>query len=332
MKVAILGPGAVGSYLACKLAQRDHAIVVLARGERAAAIREHGIKMQRKDGDALQVRPSVVESAADLGAPDVAFVSVKSYSVSALAPALEAVGRTGSLIVFVQNGIPWWYFADRAGDGGSTLLDPRGRIAAAVAMERVVGCVTYVNVQNVGPGLANHAGDDTFILGRPDGKVDAPLQRLVAAMVEAGIGARVSDDLRREIWVKLWGNLAFNPISALTGATMDKIIAEPETRPLVVAMMREAEAVAAKGGIRFPMTIEQRLEVASRAGAFKTSMLQDLEAGRPLEIDAIIGAVSEYGKRAGVPTPSVDLVLGLLRQKARIRGLLQAADGGASSS
>ncbi|MCC7272312.1 MAG: 2-dehydropantoate 2-reductase [Alphaproteobacteria bacterium] len=320
MRIAVLGPGAVGSYLACMMGRRDHAVTVLARGERAAAIRAHGIRMQRKDGEALQVRPAVAEGPEGLGAPDVAFICVKAYSVPALVPALAALSRAGSEIVFVQNGIPWWYLAEPAGDGGSA-LDPGGAIAAAVAADRVIGCVTYVNVRNAGPGLADHAGDDTFALGRPDGRLDAALERIVAAMVDAGIAARAGDQIRRDIWVKLWGNLAFNPISALTGATMDKIIAEPDTRPLVMAMMREAQALAAAGGIAFPLTIDQRLEVASRAGAFKTSMLQDLEAGRQLEIDAIIGAVSEYGRRVGVPTPSVDIVLGLVRQKARELGL-----------
>lgn len=319
MKIAVLGPGAVGSYVACMMGRHGHAVTVLARGKRASAIRDQGIRMQRKDSSELHVKPTVVEDAGSIGSPNAAFVCVKAYSLPALVPALAAVARTGAPIVFVQNGIPWWYLAAHAGE--STLLDPGGAIAAAVPRDCVVGCVTYVNVQNAGPGVANHVSDDTFVLGRPGGTVDATLQTIVDAMVDAGIQARASDNVRGDIWVKLWGNLAFNPISALTGATMDRIIAEPETRPLVMAMMGEAQAVAAKAGIVFPMTIEQRLEVAARAGAFRTSMLQDLEAGRPLEIDAIVGAVAEHGRRAGVPTPNIDVVLGLIRQKARGLGL-----------
>ncbi|MGE0719371.1 MAG: 2-dehydropantoate 2-reductase [Alphaproteobacteria bacterium] len=320
MKFTILGPGAVGCYLAGMLGRRGHEISVLARGARAAAIRTDGIRLTRKDeAGTTVVRPAVVEAPDALGAPDAAFVCVKAYSVPMLVPALAALSRAGTTIVFVQNGIPWWYLASAAGEGSA--LDPGGAIAAAVAPERVVGCVTYVNARNAGPGIIEHVGDDTFVLGRPNGAEDATLAGIVAAMADAGIAARASTELRRDIWLKLWGNLAFNPISALTGATMDKIIAEPDTRPLVMAMMREAQALVGADGIQFPLTIEQRLEIGAKAGAFKTSMLQDLEAGRPLEIDAIIGAVSEYGRRLGVATPAIDTVLGLIRQKARGLGL-----------
>lgn len=317
MKIGIIGAGAVGGYLAGMLARKGHDITVLARGERASVIRERGILLTRKDGGDCQVRPRVVERPDQLGGCETTFVCLKAYSLPDVAPDLGPLCRDQNRVVFVQNGLPWWYFADA---GGSALLDPGGKIAAAVPLRHVVGCVTYVNVRNAGPGRADHVSDDTFILGKPDGAPDAPLGALVALMTEAGIAARASDNLRREIWVKLWGNIAFNPISALTGATMDRIIAEPATRPTVIAMMEEAQAVAAKRGIDFDMTIAQRLEIAARAGAFKTSMLQDLEAGRPLEIDAIIGAVAEHGKRIGMATPTIDIVLGLIRQKAQGRG------------
>lgn len=320
MKVAILGAGAVGCYLAAMLGHRGHAIVVLARGPRADSIRANGIAMKRKDGTALQVQPGVADDTAALGRPDMALVCVKGYSVPELASALATLDRAGAPIVFVQNGIPWWYLAE-PGSGQATLLDPEGRIAAGVTPQRTIGCVTYVNAQNAGSGLVNHMGDDTFILGRPDGTIDGVLQTIVAAMTESGIAARASDAIRRDIWVKLWGSLAFNPISSLTGATMDRIIAEPDTRPLVMGMMAEAQALARRDGIEFPMTVDQRLEIASRAGAFKTSMLQDLEAGRRLEIDAIIGAVAAHARRLGVPTLQIDTVLGLLRQRARGLGL-----------
>lgn len=316
MKIAVLGAGAVGSYLACMMGQRDHEIVILARGARASAIRGQGITMERKSGTSLRLTPIVAEDAGKLGTPDIAFVCVKAYSVPALATVLAKLSLSDVPIVFVQNGIPWWYLSEHTGRGEPTLLDPGGKLAESVARSCILGCVTYVNVQNITPVHVKHVGDNTFILGRLNGKTDQALENTIGAMIEAGIEARASDDLRRDIWVKLWGNLAFNPISALTGATMDKIIASPDTRPLVMAMMGEAQALAAKGGIEFPMTIDERLAVAAQAGAFKTSMLQDAEAGRPMEIDAIIGAVSEYGKLMGVDTPSVDIVLGLLRQKA----------------
>jgi 2-dehydropantoate 2-reductase len=316
MRIAVVGAGAVGSYLATMLAGGGHDIAVLARGARAAAIRDIGISMQRKDGRVLEARPVVSDDPAVLGPQDAVFVTVKAYSVPELAPVLPALCGAAGRVVFVQNGLPWWYFAD-----GSELLDPGGRLSSAVPLERVIGCVTYVNVRSVGPGRADHAGDDTFILGRPDGSDDRVVEGLVEAMGKKGIAARASDNLRREIWVKLWGSLAFNPLSALTLTTMDKIIAEPDTRPIVMAMMNEARALAASDGIDFGITVERRLELASSAGAFKTSMLQDLEAGRPLETDAIIGAVAEHARNRGVPTPMVDTVLGLLRQKARALGL-----------
>jgi 2-dehydropantoate 2-reductase len=315
MKIGIVGAGAVGGYLACMLARTGHDIAVLARGPRAATIRDHGIALSRKDGGHCQVRPRVVEHPSQLDGCETTFVCLKAYSVAKVAPALASLCHDESRIVFVQNGLPWWYFA---GAGGSELLDPGGRIAAAIPLRHVTGCVTYVNVRNAGPGRAEHVGDDTFVLGRPDGAIDKPLERLVAAMVEAGIAARATGALRREIWIKLWGNIAFNPISALTAATMDRVIAEATTRPIVIAMMEEARAVAAKGGIDFGMSIEQRLEIAARAGAFKTSMLQDVEAGRRLEIDAIIGAVAEHGRRVGIATPTIDVVLGLIRQKGQV--------------
>jgi 2-dehydropantoate 2-reductase len=215
-------------------------------------------------------------------------------------------------VVFVQNGIPWWYAAASAGDR----LDPGGRIAATVPMDRVVGCVAYANVRNLGPGRAEHVADDTFILGQPDGRIAPALEAVAAVLRAAGVEARLTEAIQREIWLKLWGNLAFNPISALTGATMDRIIAEDATRPIVIAMMQEARLVAERLGVTFETTIEQRLATASRAGAFKTSMLQDVEAGRPLEIDAILGAVADAARRTGIATPTIDVVLGLITQKA----------------
>ncbi|MGF7159624.1 2-dehydropantoate 2-reductase [Rhodoligotrophos appendicifer] len=316
MKFCIIGAGAIGIFLSAHLARRGHEITVLARGARAAAIREKGVTLTADKGDGFSFRPQVAESGEALAPQDVVLVCVKGYSVPDIAATLQPLMQGTTQAVFVQNGLPWWYF----GETGSQSLDPGGRIAAAVPLERTIGCVTYANVRNSGLGEAHHVSDNTFILGRPDGHSDPALGAIIEALAEAGIGARISDRIRTEIWLKLWGNLAFNPLSALTGATMDEII-ERETRPLVIAMMTEARDVAASQGIVFETSLEKRLATALLAGKFRTSMLQDLEAGRRLEIDAIIGAVAELARSVRVETPAIDMVLGLIRQKARLLGL-----------
>ncbi|WP_137391143.1 ketopantoate reductase family protein [Rhodoligotrophos defluvii] len=317
MKICIIGAGAIGVFLAARLGRLGHEIAVVARGERAAAIRDKGIVLSSADGHPIHQRPGVAERTEALGLQDYVLVTVKGYSVPETAEILELLVRAGTQVVFVQNGLPWWYFA---GEGSSVgeMLDPGGRLAVAVPRDNTIGCVTYANVRNTGLGEAHHVSDSTFILGRPDGRQDAALKRLAAAMADAGIDARVTADIRKEVWTKLWGNLAFNPISALTGAAMDEIILSPETRPLVIAMMSEARAVAEQTGVRFDMTVEERLAKAALAGAFRTSMLQDLEAGRRLEIDAIIGAVAALARDVGMATPSIDVILGLIRQKAKV--------------
>ncbi len=321
IRICIIGAGAIGSYIACRLANVGATTVVLARGARAAAIRERGISTTFQDGRTVSVSPTVVETAEALDAQDYILVCVKAFAVTEATASLVEKLHNGSRIVFIQNGIPWWFTADKRDDRVTELLDPGRRLADHLPLSQVVGCVTYANVRNVAAGVAQHVSDDTFILGEPGGDVPPPLERLLGLFVEAGMDARTTEHIREEIWLKLWGSVAFNPISALTGMTMDEIINDPMTRPIVMSLMEEARSVAAKQGVIFRTSIEQRLETASKAGRFKTSMLQDLEAGRKLEIDAIIGAVSVAGRQLGIATPTVDVVLGLLRQKARGLGL-----------
>jgi 2-dehydropantoate 2-reductase len=321
MKLCIIGAGAVGSYLACKLSQAGDDVHVLARGDRLAAIRARGIRMTRATGSPVAVSPAVSDLPGDLGQQDIVLVCVKSCSVPDACRFVPPLMSEETRVVFVQNGIPWWYFAAEAGDVRFEALDPGGQIASAVPLSRTIGCVAYVNVRNDGPGMAHHVSDDTIILGQPDGRASRPLEELARSLERAGVQARVTDRIRDEIWIKLWGNLAFNPISALTGATMDEIISEPATRPVVIAMMTEARAVAGALGVSFKVSLEQRLATALGAGKFKTSMLQDVEAGRPIEIGAIVDAVIEAGRRASVSTPTIDVVAGLLHQMARIRNL-----------
>lgn len=321
IEICIIGAGAIGSYLACRLTNVDVRTVVLARGATAAAIREHGISTTFQDGCVISVSPTIVETVEALDAPDYILVCVKAFAVVDAAASVAQKLHQDSRIVFIQNGMPWWFTAQKRDDRVSELLDPGKRIVGRLPYSQILGCVTYANVSNVAAGIAQHVSGDTFVLGELGGRVTPPLQRLRDLFVEAGMDASTTENIREEIWLKLWGSVAFNPISALTGMTMDEIINDPMTRPIVMSIMEEARLVAAKQGVTIRTSIEQRLEIAAQAGRFKTSMLQDLEAGRKLEIDAIIGAVSVAGRQLDTATPTIDVILGLLHQKARRLGL-----------
>lgn len=318
MKIAIVGVGAIGSYLACKLAPTGLDLSVVVRKTHVATIREHGVAMTTGGGPTLRARPHVIDGSRS-SVQDCILVCVKAYAVPEIATSIEPLIGPDTRVAFIQNGIPWWYRIGEA--GGANPLDPGGRLAALVPLDRVIGGVAYVNVQNRGPGSAHHVSDDTYALGQPDGRMTAMLEDLAAVMRSGGISVRLTERIQQEIWLKLWGSLAFNPISALTRATMDRIIEDVTTRPIAMAMMSEARAIAERAGIGFELSIEQRLEAAARAGAFKTSMLQDLEAGRKLEIDAILGAIAAAARQVNVETPIIDTVLGLLTQKATVLGL-----------
>lgn len=317
MKCCIVGAGAIGVYLGVNLARAGHDVTVAARGKTLARLREDGMTLTTLDGAMPTVRPRIADTAFpdEAGEQDAVFVTVKGYSVPDLAPFLAVL--SGAETIFIQNGLPWWYLA---GCGDDT-LDPGGRLAAAVPASRIVGCVTYANVRNTGPGTAQHMGDDNFVLGRVDGRSDPALEEIARAMTSAGLSARISRSVARDIWIKLWGSVAFNPISALTGATLDLIAQSEETGPTVRRIMREVEAVATAMGIEFGISVDERLAQAAKAGAFRTSMLQDLDAGRRMEIDAIIGSVGALARRNGVAVPAIDTLLALIRQKARVSGL-----------
>lgn len=301
MKLCVAGLGAIGTYVAARLAAGGHPTSVLARERSAGILRRDGITLLEASGAVNKAAPDVHVAGNSPAEPqDWLIVCAKAYDVETVIRDASGLIGPDTRIVFVQNGIPWWYAAGHR---------------ELVSRDRVVACVTYANVRTLGTGHAQHVADDRFLLGQPQGAEAGDLGTLIAAMKRGRIDARHALTIEKEIWIKLWGNLAFNPISALTGATMDRIIAEPGTRPLVIAMMGEAQAIAGALGIDFGMSIAQRLEIASRAGAFKTSMLQDLEAGRRLEVDAIIGAVAGMGHAAGIATPAIDAVLGLLTQK-----------------
>jgi len=314
VRICIAGVGAIGTYLAARLTKAGADLCLLRRPGAGTSLEPCEIRLVETDKSQFRATLPIINPGTD-DPPDWIFVCTKAYDIPGIAGSLRSLVGPATEVVFVQNGLPWWMAASPG------RLDPDGALTRLLPRSRVVGAVAYANVRRTGAGEAAHAGDDRLVLGRPAGALPGALTQLVEAMRRGGIDARASEHIEAEVWGKLWGSLAFNPISALTGATLDRIVTEPDTRPLVLAMMAEGAAVAGATGIMFPLTPAARLDVAARAGAFKTSMLQDLEAGRRLESDAILGAVSDAGRDAGIATPLIDAVHGLLRQRAATLGL-----------
>jgi 2-dehydropantoate 2-reductase len=258
-----------------------------------------------------------------LGVQDFVILALKAHSVPGVLDAMKPLLGPGTAIVTAQNGVPWWYFYRHGGehDGRRVeAVDPGGRIWSTLGPERAIGCVVYVAAEIEAPGVIRHVEGDRLPLGEPSGEKTERLGALSRVLVAAGIRAPIRPDIRNDIWVKLWGNLSFNPISALTGATLEQIARDEGTRGVARAMMVEAEEIALKLGVKFPIDVDKRIAGAESVGAHKTSMLQDLELGRPMEIDALVSAVQELGRLVGVPTPAVDTVLALVRQRARLAG------------
>jgi 2-dehydropantoate 2-reductase len=274
-----------------------------------------GLRVISPDGD-FDVRPEVASDLSAVGVADVVFLGVKAHGLSALAPQLRPLLGPETVVVSTQNGIPWWYFQGQGGPlGGFHLdrVDPGGVIASAIEPDRVVGSLTYFASELVEPGVIRHTEGDRISLGEPDGTRSERVKSIASALSAAGFRCRVTTRIRHEIWVKLLGNVALNPISALTGGTLDELLSHPEGSRLVRDVMTETEAVANTLGIELPVTIDQRMAGAEKVGSHKTSMLQDLEAGRPMEIEAIVGAVVELGERLGVPMPATRAVYACAR-------------------
>jgi len=312
MKICIVGAGAIGGYLGARLALAGEHVTLIARGAHLQAIQERGLTLRSADGTTETAHPALATS--DIGAAgpqDVVVVAVKAYSLAALAPAMRALYGPETMVVPAQNGIPWWYFEKHGGpyDGYRIeSVDPDGVIAANIETERVIGCVVYIAAELAEPGIVRHVESNRFTLGELDGAKTERVQRLAQALNNAGLKAPIRPRIRSEIWLKLWGNLAFNPISALTRATLVDICQYPPTRALSRAMMIEAQAIGEKLGIEFGISVEQRIAGAEQVGAHKTSMLQDIEAGRATEIDALVGAVAELGRLTTTPTPHIDAI------------------------
>jgi 2-dehydropantoate 2-reductase len=317
MKFVVAGAGAIGAYLGAKMARAGYDVTLFARGPHCRAMQERGVRVLGPEGD-FEARPSVVDSLDAIGPADVVFLAVKAHSLSALAPRLPALFGPETTVVSMQNGIPWWYF-----EGAERLekLDPGGVIAAAIEARRVIGSIVYLSTETVEPGVIRHIEGNRITIGEPDGARTERSRAIAEAMVRSGLRAPITTHLRQEIWVKLLGNIAFNPISALTGATLAAMARDAEVSTLVRGIMTETEAVARKLGVEIPITIDQRIAGAEKVGEHKTSMLQDLEAGRPLELDAIVGAALELGERLNVAMPHACAVYAcarLLEKQRRI--------------
>ncbi|MFD1987248.1 2-dehydropantoate 2-reductase [Mesorhizobium newzealandense] len=323
MKITIFGAGAIGGYLAAKLAVAGRTeLSIVARGAHLDAIKADGLRLI-EDGQELLAPVRAAAKAEELGAQDYVVLALKAHS---LTPALDQITPLlgqDTAVVTMQNGVPWWYFHEVGGPLEGTRLnavDPGGKIWERIGPERVIGSVVYPAVEVDAPGLIRHVEGKRFSLGEPSGERSERVTQLAEEMVKAGLQVPVRDDIRSEIWVKLWGNLSFNPISALTGSTLAAIVADDGTRTLARTMMLEAQAIGESLGVRFPIAVDRRIKGAGDVGEHKTSMLQDLERGRPMEIDALVTAVQELGRLTDKPTPTIDAVLTLVRRLAVERG------------
>ncbi|AZO74358.1 MAG: 2-dehydropantoate 2-reductase [Mesorhizobium sp.] len=323
MRITVFGAGAIGGYLAAKLAIAGRTdLSIVARGAHLEAIQADGLRLI--EDDAQTVAPvRAAAKAEELGVQDYVLLALKAHS---LTPALDQIAPLLGLdtaVVTMQNGVPWWYFHGLSGPlEGARLdsVDPGGAIWQRIGPQRVIGSVVYPAVEVDAPGLIRHVEGRRFSLGEPSGEKSERVIRLAEEMVKAGLQAPVRDDIRSEIWVKLWGNLSFNPISALTGSTLAAIVADDGTRALARTMMLEAQAIGESLGVRFPIAVDRRIKGAGDVGVHKTSMLQDLERGRPMEIDALVSAVQELGRLTDRPTPAIDAVSALVKRLAVERG------------
>lgn len=322
MKVAIFGAGAIGGFLGVKLAASGVDVTFIARGPHLAAMQANGVTL-RSAGDSLTVRPRCVGSAQEAGIQDYVVVTLKAHGLPAAAASIATMMSPDSALVTGINGIPYWYFYGLDGpfrDRVVDSVDPGGKLWSVLPPAQAIGCVVYPAAEVVEPGVIVHSYGDRFTLGEPDGSRSPRVEALSRALIAAGLKAPVRPKIRDELWVKLWGNLAFNPISALTAATLDRITGDDGLRLLCRGMMLEAKAAAEALGIRFAIDVDKRIAGGAEVGAHKTSMLQDLERGRPMEIDALLGAVVELGAMVDQPMPLCRSVLALVRERARQAG------------
>ena len=315
MKICIYGAGAIGGYLGAELADAGCEVTLIARGPHLAAMRAKGLTLEI-GGERKTVQVHCTDDPAEAGEQDYVIVTLKAHSVIPIVDQMRPLLGPDTAVVTAQNGVLWWYFYGLAGELENHRLefaDPGGRIWETLGPERAIGCVVYPSCEIVEPGVVRHLDSNRFMLGEPDGSKSDRVRVLSEVMSNAGFKAPVRKKIRDDIWFKLLGNATFNPVSVLTGATLQARGTDPGVRGLIRQMMTEAQAVGAALGVRFAMDVEKRIDGGAAVGEHKTSMLQDLEAGRPLELDALVASVTELGRLVNVPTPSIDMVLALAR-------------------
>jgi 2-dehydropantoate 2-reductase len=322
MKIAVFGAGAIGGYLAVKLHQAGAEVSVIARGPHLAAMRERGLTL-KSEGQMVTVHLPCTDKAEDAGPQDYVVVTLKANGLAPAAPQIAKLMGPQTALVTGINGVPYWYFYGLDGpwrDRRIESVDPGGRLWDLLPPRQVIGCIVYPAAEVVEPGVIEHTYGNRFTLGEPDGSKSPRVGALSQMLVKAGLKAPVRANIRDEIWVKLWGNLAFNPMSALTSSSLDRLAFRPELRAVAQGMMEEAQAVGEGLGAKFSVSIDKRIDGAGEVGAHKTSMLQDLERGRPMEIDALLGAVVELAELTGKQMPLCKAVLALVRERARQGG------------
>ena len=327
MKVCIVGAGAIGGFIGTRLAAAGQAqVCALARGATLLALREQGWRL--RSGDSLLQRPArASDSATALGPQDLLLIAVKGPALPALVPTLAPLIGPQTLLLPAMNGVPWWFCQDQPGFDDQPLhsVDPGGAVTRALPLAQVIGCVVHASASMPEPGLVQHKMGQGLIVGEPGGGSSERVQRVADLLAHAGFDVTHSPAVRQAIWYKLWGNLTMNPVSALTGATIDQVLADPLVRGFCSAVMQEAALIGTRIGCDVAQTPEDRHAVSARLGAFRTSMLQDVDAGRPIELDAIVTAVHEIGQRLGLPTPNLAALLGLTRLFGRVHGLYPQA-------
>ena len=322
MKFLIVGAGAIGAYIGARMARAGFDVTLFARGPHLKAMQEHGVRVKSAEGD-FEVRPRIVGSLEEAGPADVVFLGVKAHSLPQLAPQLKPVLGPDTTVVSTQNGIPWWYFQGFGGLWEGLRLeriDPGGVISTAIEGRSVVGSIVYFSTEIVAPGIIQHTEGARISIGEPDGTRSDRCRRIAEALVASGLRCPITTHLRQEIWVKIMGNASLNPVSALTRSTLAQMIGDPDVSNVIRNIMQEVEAVSRKLGMELPVSIDQRMAGAAKVGEHKTSMLQDLEAGRPMELEALVGSVVELGERVGVPMTHTRTVYGCAKLLAQ-RGI-----------
>jgi 2-dehydropantoate 2-reductase len=317
MRLTVVGAGATGGFLGARLARAGLDVTLVARGPHLAAMRERGLRVIEPDGSSFTVHPACTDDLEAAAGADVVFVTLKAHALPAVAPALGPALGPATAVVFAQNGIPWWFFLAEAGGRRLESVDPGGVIAASIPARHVVGCVVYAATSLEEPGVVRRLEGDRFSLAEPDGTRSERVLAISAALVEAGLRAPVTSRIRQEIWVKLLGNATLNPVSALTRATLRELLDDPGCRDLLRTLMLEVEAVGRALGIEPDIDVDRRLRGAARVGEHRTSMLQDVELGRPLEVGALVGSVVELGRQLDVPLPALGIVNNLTTQLDR---------------